>query len=82
LLAFFRAADVQAEVVRDSCLRINCSQTRPLAWILPSPRRLDWNHFIDEMALKYTSDKFIRAVADTASVRIFALSCGAARKGS
>ena len=66
LLAFFRAAGVDAELLRDGCLRINGSQTKPLAWILPSPHALDWNNIIDEMTLKYVGDKFVKAAENNA----------------
>ena len=66
LLAFFRAADVRVEVGRGGCLLINGIRTRPLAWTLPSPDRIDWDDVIDDMALKYTGGKFLKAVADNA----------------
>lgn len=66
LLTFFRASGVDAELARDGSLRINGSQTKPLAWILPSPNTIDWNNVIDEMTLKYVSDKFVEAVKDNA----------------
>ena len=66
LLSFFRAADVPADLVRGGRLWINGSQTRPLAWILPSPQTLDWNNVIDEMALEYVGDRFAKAVAENA----------------
>jgi hypothetical protein len=66
LLTFFRAAGVRVEVGRGRRLLINGVQTRPLTWTLPSPERISWNHVIDEMALKYTGRKFLKAVADNA----------------
>ena len=66
LLAFFRAADIRVEVGRRGCLLINGIQTRPLAWILPSPKRPDWDNVIDELALNYVGGKFLKAVADNA----------------
>jgi hypothetical protein len=66
LFAFFRAGGVEAELTRSGSLRINGRQTRPLAWILPSPHMLNWKDIIDEMTLKYVGDKFIRAVRDNA----------------
>src|SRR6266568_4106703 len=64
--AFFRAAGVRVEVRRGGRLLINGIQTRPLAWTLPSPERIDWNNVIDEMALKYTGGKFLKMVTDNA----------------
>lgn len=66
LLAFFRDAGVRVEVRRGGHLLINGSQTRPLAWILSSPGRLDWDNVIDEMILKYVGGEFLRAVEDNA----------------
>jgi hypothetical protein len=66
LFAFFRAAGVRVEVERRGCLRINGKQTPPLRWTLPSPKTLDWNNVIDEMALNYVGGKFIRAVEENA----------------
>jgi hypothetical protein len=66
LLAFFRAAGVHMEVGRRGCLMINGSQTQPLRWILPSPKMLDWNDVIDEMAMKYAGAKFVKVVEDNA----------------
>jgi hypothetical protein len=66
LLAFFRAADIRVEVGRRGCLLINGIQTRPLAWILPSPKGPDWDNVIDELALNYVGGKFLKAVADNA----------------
>jgi hypothetical protein len=66
LMSFFKAAGVNAELVRGGRLWINGSQTRPLTWILPARERLDWNNVIDEMALEYVGDRFTNAVADNA----------------
>ena len=66
LLAFFRDAGVEVEIVNRGCLRINGSQTKPLAWILPSPDSLDWNNVIDDMTLKYVGEKFLKVVRDNA----------------
>jgi hypothetical protein len=66
LPAFFGDAGIQAKLVDGGCLWINGGQTRPLAWILPTRDRLDWNSVIDEMAVKYVGDKFRKAVADNA----------------
>jgi hypothetical protein len=66
LLAFFRAAGVRTELVSGGCLWIDGSQVELLRWILPSAKTLSWNDVIDEMALKYVRDKFVRAVEDNA----------------
>lgn len=63
LLVFFRAAGVRAELVRGGYLWINGSQTGPLVKTVKTP---DWDYLIDEMAVKYVGDKFIRTVADNA----------------
>jgi hypothetical protein len=63
LLVFFRAAGVRTELARGGCLWINGSQTEPLVKIV---KTLDWSYVIDEMAVKYVGDKFIRAVAENA----------------
>jgi hypothetical protein len=65
LLAFFRAADVDVELVPGMCLRINGSQTHSLAH-LPPPETLEWKTVVDDIALKYVGGKFIRAVEDNA----------------
>jgi hypothetical protein len=63
LPVFFRAAGVPAEFLSGGRLWINGRQTEPLNTII---KALDWNVVIDEMALEYARDKFIRAVADNA----------------
>ena len=65
-IAFFRAAGVPMGIGRDGHLWINRPQTRPLAWVRPSPKTPDWNKIIDEVTLLITSDKFIRAVRENA----------------
>ena len=65
LLAFFRAAGVDAELVSGLCLRINDSQTHSLAH-LPPPETLEWQTVVDEIALKYLSRMFSGAVEDNA----------------
>ena len=65
LLAFFRAAGVDVELVNGGCLWINGSQTQPLTH-LPPPETLEWKTIVDEMALKYVGGKFIRAMKDNA----------------
>jgi hypothetical protein len=65
LLAFFRAAGVDVELVNGGCLRINGIQTQPLTH-LPPPETLEWKAIVDEMALKYVGGKFIRAMKDNA----------------
>jgi hypothetical protein len=66
LLEFFRDAEVRVEARHGGRLLINGIQTGPLAEMLPSPGRLDWDNVIDEMALKYAGGKFQRAVEDNA----------------
>ena len=65
LLAFFRAAGVDAELVSGLCLRINGSQTHSLAH-LPPPETLEWQTIVDEIALKFVGGKFIKAMEDNA----------------
>jgi hypothetical protein len=65
LLGFFRDAGVDAELGRDGYLWINGSQTEPLAH-LPSPDTPEWINKVNEIAVKYVRDKFIRAVEDNA----------------
>lgn len=65
LLAFFRAAGVDAKLVEGMCLRIDGSQTHSLAY-LPPPETLEWQTIVDEIALKYVGGKFIKAVEDNA----------------
>jgi hypothetical protein len=64
VISFFRSAGVAAELLPDGRLRVNGGQTRPLPQILPPPGTFDWSEVIDEMAIRYASDKFIRAVSD------------------
>ena len=64
VVSFFRSAGVAAELLPDGRLRVNGGETRPLPQILPPPGTFDWNEVIDEMAIRYASDKFIRAVSD------------------
>jgi hypothetical protein len=65
LLRFFRDAGVDAELGRDGCLWIDGSQTEPLTH-LPSPDTPEWINKVNEIAMKYVRDKFIRAVEDNA----------------
>lgn len=65
LLAFFRAAGVDAELVSGMCLRINGSQTHSLAH-LPPPETLEWKTVVDEIALKYVGRMFSGAVEHNA----------------
>jgi len=64
LISFFRFAGVHAELQRDGRLQINGRQTRPLGQILPPAGAFDWSEVIDEMAIRYASDRFIQAVAE------------------
>ena len=66
LLEFFSAAGVRIEAGRRGSLCINGRQTPPLARIRPSPGTPGWNSVIDEMALKYAADKFIKAIEHNA----------------
>jgi hypothetical protein len=65
LLAFFRAAGVDVELVHGGYLRIDGIQTQPLTH-LPPPETLEWKTIVDEMALKYVGGKFIRVMKDNA----------------
>ena len=65
LLAFFRAAGVDAALQRGGRLRINGHQTPPLTH-LPPPKTLEWKTIVDEMALEYVSDRFVKAVTANA----------------
>jgi hypothetical protein len=64
VVSFFRSAGVAAELLPDGRLRVNGRETRPLSHILPPPGTFDWNEVIDEMAIRYASDNFFRAVSD------------------
>ena len=63
LVSFFQSAGVAAELTRDGSLRVNGGQTRPLPQVLPPPGTFDWAEVIDEMTLRYASDKFMAAAA-------------------
>lgn len=63
-ITFFRAAGVPMGVGHDGHLWINRPQTRPLAWVQPSPKMLDWNKIIDEVALLIVGDRFTTEVRD------------------
>ena len=63
LVSFFHSAGVAAELTRDGSLRVNGGQTRPLPQVLPPSGTFDWAEVIDEMTLRYASDKFMAAVA-------------------
>jgi hypothetical protein len=65
LLGFFRAAGVDAEIEHGGCLRINGSETGPSAQ-LPAPETPEWINSVNEIALTYARDKFIKAVEDNA----------------
>jgi hypothetical protein len=62
-IAFFRAAGVPMGIGPDGHLWINRSQTRPLAWVQPSPKMLDWNKVI-EVALLIVGDRFTTEVRE------------------
>jgi hypothetical protein len=65
LLEFFHAACVDADLKHGGCLRINGSETGPLAQ-LPGPETPEWINTVNELALKYAHDKFVKAVEDNA----------------
>lgn len=65
LLAFFRVAGVDAELIPGECLRINGSQTRPITHLPPS-NTLEWHSIVDEIAFRYVGGKFIRVIEDNA----------------
>lgn len=65
LLAFFRDAGIQIEVGR-KFLWIDGDRTPQLSWMAPSTVELDWDGVIDEMAVKYVSEKFMKAVRKNA----------------
>jgi hypothetical protein len=65
LLAFFRAAGLNAVPGRGGCLWINGSQTGPLAQV-PSPETADWINLVNEIAVKYARDKFTEVVEGNA----------------
>jgi hypothetical protein len=62
---FFRAAGLDAELGHGGCLRINGSETGPLA-PLPAPETPEWINSVNEIALTYVRDTFIKAVQDNA----------------
>ncbi|MGD0619869.1 MAG: hypothetical protein ABSB67_19650 [Bryobacteraceae bacterium] len=61
MLAFFRAAHVRAELGRNGRLWINGYQIKPLTH-LPLPETAEWEKAVDDIALKYVGNKFIKAV--------------------
>ena len=63
LVGFFHAAGVDAELEHGGCLRINGSETGPLAQIPPAETP-EWINLVNEIALKYVRDKFIKAAED------------------
>ena len=63
VVSFFQSAGVTAELTRDGCLKVNGGQTRPLSQVLPPAGTFDWDEVIDEMALRFASDKFVNAIA-------------------
>jgi hypothetical protein len=65
LLEFFRAAGVDAELEHSGRLRINGSETGPLAQ-LPPPETPEWINTVNELALQYVHDRFVKAVEDNA----------------
>ena len=65
LLAFFRAAGIDAALLRGGRLRISGSVTR-LPARLPQPKTPEWKTIVDEMTLKYASDRFVKAVTANA----------------
>ena len=52
-------------LLRGGRLRINGRQTLPFTH-LPSPETLEWKTIVDEMALKYVSDRFVKAMTANA----------------
>lgn len=65
LLAFFRAAGVDTELVSGGCLRIERSQTRPITHLPPSST-LEWHSIVDKIAFSYVGGKFIKVIEDNA----------------
>jgi hypothetical protein len=88
MLTFFIAAGVQVEVVRNGSLRLNGNRTPPLAKMRRSSGMRNWDDVIDDMALTYVGDTFIKAVEDNArfgeGLRAFLLprkKCFAVKRG-
>ena len=65
LLEFFRAAGVDAQLGPTGHLWIDGRRIEPLAQV-PSPETAEWINVVNEVALKYVRDKFIRTVEDNA----------------
>ena len=65
LLAFFRAAGIDAEPMPGWYLQINGSQTQAITHLPPS-NTLEWHKIVDEIALKHVYLKFIMAIEDNA----------------
>jgi hypothetical protein len=65
LLEFFHAAGVDAQLEPTGHLWIDGHRIEPLTQV-PSPGTAEWSNVINEIALKYVRDKFIRAVEDNA----------------
>lgn len=64
VMSFFQSAGVPAKLLPDGRLQVNGGETRPLTQILPPPGAFDWSEVIDELTIRYASDKFIQAVSD------------------
>lgn len=63
MLAFFRAANLNVELVRGGCLWIGDRQTGPFDRShVPAPGLAGWNSFVDNIALRYAGRKFMRVV--------------------
>jgi hypothetical protein len=65
LLEFFHAAGIDAQIGHAGHSLINGIQTEPLAHI-PSPGTAEWINVVNEIALRYVRDEFIRAVENNA----------------
>ena len=66
MLSFFRAAEVEVELLTGGHLLINGRRTGQLDVILPRRERLDWNSMVDEMALDYAGERFAHALSENA----------------
>jgi hypothetical protein len=64
VFGFFRDADVEAEARRGGKLWINNHEVTQLASIPRSGRTVNWDSVIDELALRYATRKFIKAISD------------------
>jgi len=65
LLKFFRDASIDVQLDPSKQLWIDGGQVAPLASV-PPPEKAEWINLVNEIAMKFVRDKFIKSVADNA----------------